>query len=392
MKKSLIILPMGLPKDWPADYELQTGRALAKNHVVILFTISEGKSLRSLLLNPEPLFLRYSRDLFLFRPLYVIPFQRFNVIRAANTWLAVWQLALIIFLHKAWRSLPKIFWAFSLQYAVFPHHFGRAYLAVYDYVDAFTSTRPQRKALWHKYEQTMLRESDIVFTNQRVLYRRMHQKHPKVIEAPIGFNSNLFSTSSGNEPRDMAPIARPRIGLVGVINNRLDFDLIGNVARGLPRVSFVFIGAVDTYFDGRHGVSVEEEIKKLTHLDNVFFLGPKEKKRLADYYTFLDLGFIPYDTSLEFNRSSLPMKTLEYFWAGLPVVATPIPSLVPLAPLVTIVHTPKDAIAAIKTLTSAPWSRDMRQKQRAFARANTWERKVAAMMRILHKEFPQYFS
>jgi hypothetical protein len=46
-------------------------------------------------------------------------------------------------------------------------------------------------------------------------------------------------------------------------------------------------------------------------------------KKIANY----DVGVIPYKSSLSFNRFSFPMKLMEYFYLGMPVLSTDIKEL-----------------------------------------------------------------
>lgn len=385
---ALIVIPAGLPLDWPADYEMRTAHELSKTNIVIVFAVADGVSLRQLLTGTRPFVMKRTRNFHIFRPFYILPFQRFTAVRKINTRFCVWQLRCYISMHRSWRTLRRIFWTFSLQYEVFPHHFPEIYFPVYDCVDAFTSENPLLKRQWERYEDTHVREARVVFTNQHTLYERMRLRHPDVYRAPIGFYDDLFrSHRQRKQPKDLKLIPRPRVCFVGNINSRIDFGFMNKLARMSGSCAFVFIGALDDKFTGRPGTDFPTEIRSLKKLPNVYFLGPRQKSQIPAYIRFCDAGIIPYDTAQTFNRNAFPMKTLEYFSMGKPVISTPLPELTKLDPLVTCVRTPAQAHLAIAGLISRPWPDALKKRQRRFAAENSWRKKIMRIRTVLRHRF-----
>ncbi len=382
-------MPLGLTLDWAADYEIQTARVLSKKHVVIIFAFGEGGSLRQYIYHPFNLLEKKSSNLFVFRPLYVIPFQRLSFVRALNATLASIHLKLLISSRAKWKNLHKIFWTFSLQYAIFPRHFGSGYLAIYDCVDAFTSERPEIAVPWKLHEATLIKQSDIVLTNSETLYQVQKKKHRRVFRTGEGlFALDIFARAHLREPNDLMRIPHPRILFVGNINARLDFRLVDELARKTPHVSYVFVGKEDPIFDGRAGVRFANEIHALKRIQNIYFLGVKPKQSIPSYIRYSDIGYIPYDLRLTFNKLCYPMKIQEYFYMGKPVISTPIPEAKKLAPYLKTFTTAVSAAKTIRELLSRPWPPAYKKIQRKIAVSNSIQHKVRLVSALLLKHFP----
>jgi len=107
-QKSLIIIPFGSPWDWtcdfekqtaiqlakrgwPADYERKTTENLSSNNVTVAYLAGEGISLVKIF-SRFKLLLQRRHNLYIFRPLYIFPFQRFSIIKKINNIIASFQL------------------------------------------------------------------------------------------------------------------------------------------------------------------------------------------------------------------------------------------------------------------------------------------------------------
>ncbi len=102
------------------------------------------------------------------------------------------------------------------------------------------------------------------------------------------------------EPADQAAIPRPRLGYYGVIDERLDLDLIRLVASSRPDLSFVFLGPVTK-------ISLDE----LPRASNIHYLGQKAYTDLPAYLSGWDAALMPFALN-EATRFISPTKTPEY--------------------------------------------------------------------------------
>lgn len=188
----------------------------------------------------------------------------------------------------------------------------RPSLLVYDVMDDLASFRHAPEELRLRQGQA-LKEADVVFTGGRSLHRSVlqHRAH----------DTHLFP--SGVEPEHYAaavrrrkPKPRPVAGYVGVVDERLDLDLLADLAAALPDWEVQIVGPV-----------VKIDPASLPEADNLTYLGPRPYPVLPDVMAGFDVALMPFALN-EATRSISPTKTLEYLAAGLPVVSTPVPDVV----------------------------------------------------------------
>ncbi len=172
---------------------------------------------------------------------------------------------------------------------------------------------------------------------------------------------------SGFEPGDLAAIAKPRIGYSGLIGNRLDLALIGDIARHRPQCSIVMIGKVD---DRECAATLEG----LRSLPNVHLLGEKPPTEVASYIAGFDIGLLPYAINLETEHIS-PIKMYEYWAAGIPVVSTAIPAARRHEFAVNVTDSRDEFISAIDRLINEPVKHDA-DRLVALANDNSWQSRV----------------
>ena len=130
-------------------------------------------------------------------------------------------------------------------------------------------------------------------------------------------------------------LPRPRLGFYGVIDERLDIELIAAVAAMRPEWQLVMVGPV---------VKIDPAV--LPRRANIHWLGPKLYEELPLYLAGWDVALMPFARN-ESTRFISPTKTPEYLAAGRPVVSTPITDVVRSygeAGLARIAETPEDFV------------------------------------------------
>ncbi|HZX54113.1 MAG TPA: glycosyltransferase, partial [Ilumatobacteraceae bacterium] len=109
---------------------------------------------------------------------------------------------------------------------------------------------------------------------------------------------------------------QPVAGYVGVIDERLDLDLIAAVADRLPMWCFMMVGPVAKIDPGQ-----------LPRRPNIQYMGPAAYEELPQVMAKFHVALMPFALN-EATRSISPTKTLEYLAAGLRVVSTSVPDVV----------------------------------------------------------------
>jgi glycosyltransferase involved in cell wall biosynthesis len=213
-------------------------------------------------------------------------------------------------------------------------------VTVYDCMDELSAFRfaPSRMT---QLETQLLARADVVFTGGQSLYEAKRTRHRNVHAFPSAVDSAHFGSARTDhqEPLDQRDLPSPRIGWFGVIDERMDLDLIGGIADLRPNWSFVLIGP-----------TVKIDPVTIPVRPNLHLLGPRSYGELPRYIAGWDVAMMPFARN-ESTRFISPTKTLEYLAAGRPVVSTSIHDVVDpyeRLGLVRIADAPREFVAAIE--------------------------------------------
>jgi UDP-galactopyranose mutase len=136
---------------------------------------------------------------------------------------------------------------------------------VYDCMDelsGFKGASPKLK----NYEAELFRRADLVFTGGQSLYESKVNQHPHVYAFPSSVDVAHFAQARNiAEPADQADIPHPRLGFFGVIDERMDIELLRGIAEARPDWHLVIIGPV-----------VKIDPATLPQHENIHYLGSKD--------------------------------------------------------------------------------------------------------------------
>jgi UDP-galactopyranose mutase len=186
-------------------------------------------------------------------------------------------------------------------------------LVVYDCMDelsAFAFAPPELAGR----EAELLARADVVFTGGHSIYEAKRLAHDNIHPFPSGVDRAHFAKArvALPAPADQAAIPGPILGFYGVIDERLDLDLVAAVAAARPDWSIVMIGPV-----------VKIDPATLPRAGNIHYLGRKGYAELPAYLAGWDVALMPFAINAA-TRFISPTKTPEYLAAGRPVVSTPV--------------------------------------------------------------------
>lgn len=186
-------------------------------------------------------------------------------------------------------------------------------LTVYDCMDELSAFAGAPRNM-QRNEAALFENADLVFTGGASIYKSKCEQHNAVYSFPSSVDRQHFAQarSGQEEPLDQAQIPRPRLGYAGVIDERMDLDLLRHASQSRPDWSFVLLGPV-----------VKIDPASLPRADNIHYLGMKPYDDLPAYFSGWDAGLLPFAMN-ESTRYISPTKTPEYLAAGLPVISTPI--------------------------------------------------------------------
>ena len=217
-------------------------------------------------------------------------------------------------------------------------------------------------------EEELCRKCDIVFTTSRTLLEKKRPWNRETHLASHGVDWKHFAKALAPEtvvPSEIAGLKHPVLGFFGLVQDWIDIDLIGWLARQRPDWTIVMIGKVAV--DHSH----------LLDIPNIKWLGRKPYEELPAYCKGFDLGLIPFRIN-ELTRNVNPIKLREYLSAGLPVVSTHLPECAQYPEWCTVADTREQFLSACDAALAAD-SPDARRGRSELMRAESWEHKVAEL-------------
>ena len=251
-------------------------------------------------------------------------------------------------------------------------------VVIYDCMDELSGFRGAPPGL-RAAESELFDAADLVFTGGRSLYESKRNRHPSVHCFPSSIDVKHFAKARrhSSEPEEQAGIAHPKLGFAGVIDERMDLDLIRAVAESRPEWQLVMIGPV---------VKISET--DLPRLANIHYLGARSYGDLPSYMSGWDVGMLPFALN-DSTKFISPTKMPEYLAAGLPVVSTPITDVVrPYGEsrLAHIAATPAEFIAAVERCLAPATAEAERLRLQAvddFLALSSWDRTWSDMRSLI---------
>jgi glycosyltransferase involved in cell wall biosynthesis len=217
-----------------------------------------------------------------------------------------------------------------------------------DYV-AQADTRSRAESL-SRWQSRMLAQCDVAWAVSKTLAERLRNERADVLETTNGVKCTEFMTPVPSTIPDLERLPRPRIGLVGNLNDRVDWELLDTIARKRPDWHVVVVGPI---YPHQTGLLTRNGVGKLKKNANVTMVPAVAADEIPAVVHAFDVGLIPYRIS-DATAAINPLKVYQYLAAGKPVVATMIPALAELKDVVECRGEPDEFIAAIaRALESA---------------------------------------
>ena len=236
---------------------------------------------------------------------------------------------------------------------------------VYDCMDELSLFRGAPPELVRR-ERELLGLADVVFAGG-----------PKIWEAKRLLNSNCFCFGCGVEqghfgqarspelplPEDVAHLPRPIFGYFGVVDERIDYDLLGKLADATSG-SVVMVGPW-----------TKVDPQTFPQRPNLQWLGGRPYAELPAYAKSFDVCLMPFAIN-EATKFINPTKALEYMATGRPIVSTPVQDVVrQYSDIAAIAHRREEFIEACRETAAQP-DMDRIQRGLALAERSSWEATV----------------
>ncbi|HEY9027502.1 MAG TPA: glycosyltransferase, partial [Burkholderiaceae bacterium] len=252
---------------------------------------------------------------------------------------------------------------------------------VYDCMDDLASFKFAPPQLLER-EDALMKLADVVLTGGPSLYEARRGRHPNLHCLPSAVDAAHFAPTRLDgacvESLQAAELhrglPRPRLGFFGVIDERLDLDLVAAIADRRPDWQVVMVGPV-----------VKIDPAMLPQRPNIRWLGMQRYEALPHLMARWDVCLLPFALN-EATRFISPTKTLEYLAGGKPVVSTPIRDVVSLyGSAVRIGSTADEFVAATEAALAETDGehRDWRMRAQALVDGCTWDGTASVIAGLL---------
>lgn len=246
---------------------------------------------------------------------------------------------------------------------------------IYDCMDELSLFRGANPQLVRQ-EKFLLSEADFVFTGGKSLYEAKKEHHQQVFCFPSSVEREHFESVEQDLtlPADIEPIKKPIVGYFGVIDERINLELLHDVARLRPNVNFVMIGPL---------AKIEEQ--DLPREKNIHYLGMKNYKDLPAYIAAFNIAMMPFALN-DATKFISPTKTLEYMAAGKPIISTAIKDVErDYRDCISIVNGPEEFSTAIDNLLDAKELK-IGEKYKEILDSTSWDQTAMKMEKIIKRK------
>ena len=214
-----------------------------------------------------------------------------------------------------------------------------------------------------RQEAAQLNMADLVIAVSPTLAERWRSRAPRLSIIGNGCDDQAFARSDTVAAASDILLPDPIAGYFGHLSDRINIDLLTAVAE--TGSSLLIVGR-------RQHTSDLAAMEALLAMGNVQWTGPRSFGALPSYMHRVKVGLTPYADSA-FNRSSFPLKTLEYLAAGRAAIITDLPAAAEIPS--DLVHVASDR-ASFQALTVSALSVEpdasLIRRRKEFAAGHSW--------------------
>jgi O-antigen/teichoic acid export membrane protein len=225
-------------------------------------------------------------------------------------------------------------------------------VVVYDCASNFRA-HPDAPADIKALERRLIRRAALVVTDSDFLYQQKRAEHPRVEQIHQGVASEFFSAKPAN------PAFRRLCSYGSWVADLDPAYLIALADAGFDVTISGFLRCPPPQHPGIH------------------VLGPVPREKLVERLEGFDAFLFPHRIN-EFMRGVVPAKLYECLAMGRPVLAAPLPSIMPYKDLLHIAGTPEEWVELAKRLPDTETG-ELRARRIALARRHSHESEFARL-------------
>jgi glycosyltransferase involved in cell wall biosynthesis len=240
---------------------------------------------------------------------------------------------------------------------------------VYDCMDQLSQFKFAPPELIQR-EKELLAKADVVFCGGRKLHESKSRLNSNCHFYGCGVEIEHFGKARSQDlavPHDLDFIHRPMLGYFGVVDERLDYELIEKLADANPDWSIVIIGPLAKVDPNALPVRV-----------NIYWLGKRDYAQLPAYTKAFSVCLMPFALN-EATEYINPTKALEYMATGKQIVSSAVPDVVSnFSSVVKVASSHEEFIQFCREAVATP-DQSAIQRGVEMAEQNSWDSIVAKL-------------
>lgn len=246
---------------------------------------------------------------------------------------------------------------------------------VYDCMDQLSQFRFCPSELIRR-EHELLAAADVVFAGGPKIWEDKRRYNPNCYMYGCGVDAAHFGAARLPEqaiPSDVRDLPYPIYGYIGVVDERLDYELLAQLADANMEGSVVMVGP-----------TAKVDPDALPQRPNLHWLGSRDYSLLPGYAKAFDVCLMPFAMN-EATEFINPTKALEYMATGRPIVSTAVEDVVrQFKEIVVICNTAADFSASCQRAARKPSEAAVRRGLQ-LAKNNSWTSVVQNLDRHVHE-------
>ena len=261
-----------------------------------------------------------------------------------------------------------------LDWLNIPNPSGMLYYAV-DEQTGFGGFSERDRRQIREREDALLEHADVVLGVSPRLAERFGKTNPRTYMLENGADADHYHPArlARCTPHPaLRGVSGPVLGFIGQVDERMDQDLLLEMARRRPGWTIALAGRI------KDGV----DVSRLEAEPNILLLGYQPYETLPQFAVAVDVFLVPYVKS-PLTESCNPLKIHEYLATGKPVVSTPLEGIVLCRDYIELaLGTEEFVVAADKVLADPEAGRAERL---GYAAENDWTSRVEALAGHLYE-------
>ena len=240
---------------------------------------------------------------------------------------------------------------------------------VYDCMDELAQFKAPPPQLIER-ERRLLERADVVFAGGRKMWESKQRFNDNCHFYGCGVDVEHFARARAKNTRVPADLDVSRdyvLGYFGVVDERMDYELVAALADADPHWTIAILGP-----------HCKVDPASFPQRPNLQWLGGKSYLELPNYAKGFDVCLMPFARNAATEYIN-PTKTLEYMATETPVVSTALPDVASnFADVVKIAHSHREFIELSREMAQCPDEAAVRRGLK-MAQENTWDAIVAQL-------------